>query len=445
MHKKNFRVSNGVKNIFVSRASRLRIRLLALQPQESTAPSDEKKIEIPPMGWLWQAGKSPSASATVANLRENRIKPKKSLGQNFLTDDNILKDIVSASGVQPGDLVLEIGPGTGNLTKHLLERGALVTAVEKDDTLYERLIEEYKDNPSLKIVKGDVLRSNVDQIIRDMIQQHRGCSSAHSSAHTQSDVELHAEANSASTSNSIAEDGSSDVAFLTDAAALRLTSNGSHSGSIPPAPSDETTISNSSDTGSEEAAELSHLKSSQQDKVRVVANLPYNITKEFLKLMLPKGHLVSELNIMIQEEVAWRLVNKTPGRPDYRAMNLRVQFYSKPKYRFLIPKERYFPAPGVDGALVTFRLLPPLARPSVPSERGFIALVGKAFLERRKMMRNSVQPLYTSQQMESALVHCGLRPDSRAQDLSLADFVGVHRALGEAVAKELLVDYETAD
>lgn len=66
---------------------------------------------------------------------------------------------------------------------------------------------------------------------------------------------------------------------------------------------------------------------------------------------------------------------------------------------FLIPKERYYPPPGVDGALVTFRLLPPSARPAVPSEKGFLALVGKAFLERRKMMRNSVQPLYTTQQV----------------------------------------------
>ncbi len=138
----------------------------------------------------------------------------RSLGQNFLTDDSILLNIVKQSGVKPGDLVLEvraagasegtvarnndpqqiafahilpscyisllpasppylpmllrtceprspsptlppsspvhgmdaqIGPGTGNLTKHLLERGALVTAVEKDDTLFERLSEEYKE------------------------------------------------------------------------------------------------------------------------------------------------------------------------------------------------------------------------------------------------------------------------------------------------------------
>ena len=70
-----------------------------------------------------------------------------------------------------------------------------------------------------------------------------------------------------------------------------------------------------------------------------------------------------------------------------------------PSSRFLIPKERYFPPPGVDGALVTFRLLPHSARPAVPSDKGFLALVGKAFLERRKMMRNSVQPLYSTQQV----------------------------------------------
>lgn len=69
----------------------------------------------------------------------------RSLGQNFLTDDTILRNIVMAARVKAGDVVMEIGPGTGNLTKHLLQSGALVTAVEKDDTLYARLTEEYKE------------------------------------------------------------------------------------------------------------------------------------------------------------------------------------------------------------------------------------------------------------------------------------------------------------
>lgn len=80
-------------------------------------------------------------------------------------------------------------------------------------------------------------------------------------------------------------------------------------------------------------------------------------------------------------------------------MNVRVQFYSRPVYRFLIPKEKYYPEPGVDGALVTFRLFPPSARAPVGSEKGFLALVGKAFLSRRKMMRNSVSPLYETAQV----------------------------------------------
>ena len=81
--------------------------------------------------------------------------------------------------------------------------------------------------------------------------------------------------------------------------------------------------------------------------------------------------------------------------------------------------------PGVDGALVTFRLMPPAARCSVPSERAFHALVAKAFSERRKMMRNSMQPLHGSGEVEAALAACGLRPDARAQDLSVEQFARV--------------------
>lgn len=73
---------------------------------------------------------------------------------------------------------------------------------------------------------------------------------------------------------------------------------------------------------------------SSQGKVKVVANLPYNITKDFLLALLPQGGIVSELSIMIQEEVAQRLVDPTPSRPDYRAMSVITHYYSKPVYRF---------------------------------------------------------------------------------------------------------------
>lgn len=68
----------------------------------------------------------------------------RSLGQNFCTDDRILANIVAAARVSAGDAVIEIGPGTGNLTRHLLATQAQVLAVEKDDTLIERLRDELK-------------------------------------------------------------------------------------------------------------------------------------------------------------------------------------------------------------------------------------------------------------------------------------------------------------
>lgn len=60
-------------------------------------------------------------------------------------DESVLTAVTDAAHINPGDLVLEIGPGTGGLTKHLLERGALLTAVEKDYVLHDKLVEEYKD------------------------------------------------------------------------------------------------------------------------------------------------------------------------------------------------------------------------------------------------------------------------------------------------------------
>ncbi|KAG2426295.1 hypothetical protein HXX76_013052 [Chlamydomonas incerta] len=328
---------------------------LAAPSQRRTAPAapvqpviEEGDVELPALGWMWRAGTSsgggnegdaadgaasrpmPTAAATVANLYEDRIKAKKSLGQNFMMDDAILRDIVAAAAVGPGDLVLEVGPGTGNLTKHLLSAGARVTAVEKDDTLYARLGQEYEQVPELQLVLGDAVKVGLEGIIRHMPK-----------------------------------------------------------------------------------------------RVKVVANLPYNITKDLMTLLLPLGSLVSDLHIMIQHEAGERLTERTPGGREWRAANIRTLFYCRPKYRFRISRLKYDPVPGVDGALVTFALRPPAARLPVPSEQGLLELVDKAFSERRKKMRNSLTPLYSSPEVESALAACGLNVDARAQDLTLEQFVAL--------------------
>ena len=84
------------------------------------------------------------------------MKAKKSLGQHFLKSERALKVIVEAGGISPGETVLEIGPGEGALTRKLLEAGAKVTAVEKDDELYERLKQENLEN--LELIHADILK-----------------------------------------------------------------------------------------------------------------------------------------------------------------------------------------------------------------------------------------------------------------------------------------------
>ncbi|HYE02984.1 MAG TPA: rRNA adenine N-6-methyltransferase family protein, partial [Phycisphaerales bacterium] len=80
---------------------------------------------------------------TLAEIRrllaERGVEPKKSLGQNFLIDHNLLRKLVEAARVGPGDLVLEVGPGTGTLTEELLARGCRVVACELDDVLSRAL------------------------------------------------------------------------------------------------------------------------------------------------------------------------------------------------------------------------------------------------------------------------------------------------------------------
>ena len=115
-------------------------------------------------GWLW---KSMSASNTRELLREQGIKAKKGLGQNFLTDDDVLARIVTASEASPGDLILEVGPGSGNLTKLLLAAGARVVAVEKDIRLAQELMAT-PDTPELVVLLDDVLQLEIDAIARDM-------------------------------------------------------------------------------------------------------------------------------------------------------------------------------------------------------------------------------------------------------------------------------------
>ena len=101
-------------------------------------------------------------------MRINNIKANKSLGQNFLIDDNILENIVKSAEITNNDLVIEIGPGLGNLTEYLLEKAAYVILVEIDNNMINILNDRFKNNNNYILLNNDILKVNVDEIIENI-------------------------------------------------------------------------------------------------------------------------------------------------------------------------------------------------------------------------------------------------------------------------------------
>jgi 16S rRNA (adenine1518-N6/adenine1519-N6)-dimethyltransferase len=90
-------------------------------------------------------------------LRDEGLRPRKTLSQHFLTDPDALDTIVAAAELRPGDRVVEIGPGLGVLTRRLLAAGASVTAVELDPRLADYLRRELDGVPRFELIEADAL------------------------------------------------------------------------------------------------------------------------------------------------------------------------------------------------------------------------------------------------------------------------------------------------
>ncbi|MDZ4198836.1 MAG: 16S rRNA (adenine(1518)-N(6)/adenine(1519)-N(6))-dimethyltransferase RsmA, partial [Kiritimatiellia bacterium] len=101
-----------------------------------------------------------------ALLGQVQARPSKRLGQNFLIDENIARMSLDAAGIQTGDQVLEIGPGAGALTEGLLERGARVLAVEKDERLVELLRTRWAGREDVELRSADALDLPVAELLR---------------------------------------------------------------------------------------------------------------------------------------------------------------------------------------------------------------------------------------------------------------------------------------
>ena len=98
-------------------------------------------------------------------MKKYKIKPNKSLGQNFLIDSNVLENIVGCSNINNEDLVIEIGPGLGTLTKYLIEKAGKVICVELDNSMINILHDRFKLYKNIEILHEDILKLDLNDLI----------------------------------------------------------------------------------------------------------------------------------------------------------------------------------------------------------------------------------------------------------------------------------------
>ena len=258
------------------------------------------------------------------------VTPTKKLGQNFVHDANTVRRIVQTAGVEPGETVLEIGPGLGSLTLGLLEAGASVVAVESDGRLAEQLphtVRVMQPGRTLTVVHADAMR----------------------------------------------------ITELPDEA------------------------------------------------VRLVANLPYNVSVPVLLHLLEHFPSLRSGIVMVQAEVGHRLAAE-PGSKIYGAPSVKAAWYGDWRTVGQVSRLVFWPVPNVDSVLVGFERR---EEPGTEEERrATFALVDAAFQQRRKMLRQSLSGVLggSSTAAATALERAGIDPQSRGEQLRVHDFLAVVRA-----------------
>lgn len=157
---------------------------------------------------------------------------------------------------------------------------------------------------------------------------------------------------------------------------------------------------------------------------KVVANLPYYITTPILMRLFESHAPVSDITVMVQTEVAWRM-QAGPGTKDYGALSLAVQYYSRPEIVTHVPPECFMPRPNVGSTVIRLRRY---EKPPVEvRDAGFLfALIRAAFNQRRKTLANSLNNAaglqVTREEAAAALCEMGLPVNIRGEALTLEEF-----------------------
>jgi len=250
--------------------------------------------------------------------------PRKRFGQHFLADRGVIDDIVAAIGPNPGQALVEIGPGLGALTLPLIERGERLTVVELDRDLAARL----RRNPGLDVIEADVLKVDFAALARERGQA-----------------------------------------------------------------------------------------------LRVVGNLPYNISTPILFHLLPAAANVLDQHFMLQKEVVARMA-AAPANKDYGRLTVMLQWRYHVEHLFDVPPEAFEPPPRVVSAIV--RMLPWPA-PANVNAKLLEELVQVAFSQRRKLLRHTL-----GRWLDGRGFGGNFDVQRRAEEVPVAEYVTLAHAVSDA-------------
>lgn len=160
----------------------------------------------------------------------------------------------------------------------------------------------------------------------------------------------------------------------------------------------------------------------QNQKLRVIGNLPYNISTPLLFHLIQSASFIQDMHFMLQKEVVERIIAE-PDTDHYGRLSVMLQYYCEAQGLFLVPPTAFNPRPKVDSMIV--RLIPYTHLPLVAKDvHKLEAVVKQAFSQRRKTLSNTLKPMFNREQ----LLALGIDPQARAETLSVSDYVNLANA-----------------
>ncbi len=158
---------------------------------------------------------------------------------------------------------------------------------------------------------------------------------------------------------------------------------------------------------------------------KIIANIPYNITGQIIRMFLTAETKPERMVLLVQKEVSDRIVARD-GKESL--LSLSVKLYGTPKYIMKVPARDFSPAPKVDSAIL---LIKDIKKPALNREEEafFFDLIHAGFAHKRKVLRSNLSTLITPTQIESLFEKEGIKPTSRAEELTLPQWISLTKAI----------------